>query len=130
MKTLTTNFTNIEQSQTLLDLGLPAWTADCKLSGFKINMFHNLIPKEERIYSILVLPPDQKYKDQNPSFNDAREIFPCWSVGRLIEIYNECIVDDKEEITIPKGHIVLQRVLILFFAALQYGWFDFSKLED
>lgn len=64
MTQLNCNFTNQEQSKRLLELGVPAWTADCyyKESG-KIEIKNTAL--------------DTLY----PS---------CWSVGRLIEIYEIC----------------------------------------
>ena len=104
------NFTTPEYSKCLMDLGLPPETADCMMTGW------------HEPYLIAV-----KY-NQIGQFNE--NYVPCWSVGRLIEIYNKCINDTKDGITIPKNHIVLQEVLIEFFGALQYKWLDFSKLND
>jgi hypothetical protein len=98
---LQNNFTTTEQSRRLLELGVPAWTADCyyKESG--------------------------KIEIKNTALD---ELFPpCWSVGRLIEIYGfgtnqhigniwyrnsmECIIADIE-------------------IAIENGEMDFSKLEE
>lgn len=59
-KNLQNNFTTPEQSKRLLELGVPAWTADCyyRESG--------------------------KIEIKNTALD---ELYPaCWSVGRLIEI--------------------------------------------
>lgn len=123
MKPLQNNYTTPEQSKRLLELGVPADSAD----GFYSRESYRG-GKWER-------PKLFESEKDKVNFNSVYEggiqmYLPLYTVGRLIEIYNECINDEKEEITIPKGHIVLPRVLILFFGALQYGWLDFSKLED
>ena len=104
------NFTTARYSSYLIDLGLPVDTADC---------YYN------KLGALSVIPEYSNFSN----FCDKTDI-PCWSVGRLIEIYNKCINDTKDSISIPKNHIVLQEVLIEFFGALQYKWLDFSKLND
>ena len=115
------NFTTIEHSNYLIKAGLPSWTADCFFGGCSGNPEYITIRQTK-----FEIEDDLLFKLNN-------HLTPCWSVGRLIEIYNTCIDSDKDEIIndlkIHKGHFVLQRVLIEFFAALEYGWLDFTKLE-
>lgn len=114
MKQLQSNFTTPEQSKRLLELGAPANSADCYYDQYQILNFRTEL--------------DYGYDFFELNFR----FIPCWSVGRLIEIYNECWCGDfcDEGIFIPQGHIVLQRVLIDFFGAAENGQLDFSKLEE
>ena len=61
MSKLQNNFTTPEQSKRLLELGVPAWTADCYYTEFGKIVIKNI--------ALDTLYPS------------------CWSVGRLIEIY-------------------------------------------
>ena len=106
MKKLQNNFTTPEQSKRLLELGMPAWTADCyyQESG-KIEIKNTAL--------------DGLY----PS---------CWSVGRLIEIMNICNhPDDVDqvfcELAYPRKNLV---EIIVKFMEENKGRTDFSKLEE
>lgn len=87
MKKLQNNFTTQEQSKYLLELGLPADSADC--------YYTNIIPHSKREdYSTLYILPF----GSGSSISSLKEIaekeggfiIPCWSAGRLIEIYEAC----------------------------------------
>ena len=79
MKKLQNNFTTPEQSKRLLELGVPADSADCYLlkthtkgDTFIVEVLHDkLYSKKEKFINVL-------------------EYLPCWSVGRLIEIFEIC----------------------------------------
>ncbi len=74
MKTLQNNFTTPEQSKRLLELGLPADSADC---GIVEDIMHGG-------QEILRIPYTRWCKGyENIST-------PCWSVGRLLEIMLIC----------------------------------------
>lgn len=73
MKKLQQNFTTPEQSKRLLELGLPADSADC---------YHNRIAEKPYILSMPYSYCNWDDKDNPP--------LPCWSVGRLIEIFEIC----------------------------------------
>lgn len=119
------NFTTIEHSNNLIESGLPSWTADC---FFVKNDFICGCSDSNQKYYITIRQTGFEIEN-DLFFKLSDHLIPCWSVGRLIEIYNTCIDSDKDEIKIPKEHFVLQRVLIEFFAALENGWLDFTKLE-
>ena len=70
MKQLQNNFTTPEQSKRLLELGVPADSADC--------YYENVARKEIR---------QGKEKDNDFFTSNRTKYLPCWSVGRLIEIY-------------------------------------------
>lgn len=76
MKKLQEDFTNPEQSMRLLELGLPAWTANCYMinnqieHGWKYN--------------------DYEIHVGNCEYQQNDTVLPCWTFGRLIEIYLRC----------------------------------------
>lgn len=126
MKQLQCNFTTIEQSKRLLELGVPADSADACYTIYNKdtnNEIQQLIVPLKGQTSIvnLVKNTNSLYKHGNVS------AVYCWSVGRLIEIYGfstnqyigniwyrnpmECIIADIE-------------------IAIENGEMDFSKLEE
>ena len=70
MSKLQNNYTTQKQSKRLLELGIPAWTADC------------FYPIKTSDMPIIIA-------DIKVGFN-LKYATPCWSVGRLIEIYEIC----------------------------------------
>lgn len=72
MSKLQNNFTTPEQSKRLLELGVPAWTADCFIT------LRGAIKARQS----MCLSKDFFLGEPNYA--------PCWSVGRLIEIYEIC----------------------------------------
>ena len=83
MRKFENHFTSLEQSKRLLELGLPADSADC--------YFQDLEYHEEGIDKTLhtwigplILNCDT-YEEEVLSF-PTDTLYPCWSVGRLIEI--------------------------------------------
>lgn len=90
MKKLQRNFTTPEQSKLLLELGVPENSADC----------YNTIKHIGKI------PDGMTYKNvwqmsiwRNKNGSHI-EMYPCWSVGRLIEIYLICneVIDNVTEL--------------------------------
>jgi hypothetical protein len=79
MKKLRSNFTTTEQSKRLLELGVPADSAD---------MYYHTDIGFTRFYSEPeVIPSCELFSTGNSVY--IYDI-PCWSVGRLIEIYEIC----------------------------------------
>ena len=115
MKTLQNNFTTPEQSKRLLELGLPADSADC---------YHDLSLNRRGMLAINgVYSLDVPY---NHFFSDGKHCYlPCWSVGRLIEIYFICSF--QPEILIDYTIEDLIDYLVSLFESVAM---DFSKLED
>jgi hypothetical protein len=104
MKRLQNNYTTPEQSKRLLELGVPAWTADCyyKESG-KIEIKNTAL--------------DTLY----PS---------CWSVGRLIEIYHICVGPGCSftfHVCFPN---LMHEVIYKLGEAKRNGWLELSRLEE
>ena len=111
---LNDNFTNQDQSKRLLALGLPANTADCYMAKngngiMSIGILHN-----EKF---------SDYKKRSILF----DVQPCWSVGRLIEIY--CVLNDVDtELMLPvHWYHKLSDLLCTMFQL--GGTWDFSKLD-
>lgn len=102
MKTLQSNFTTPEQSKRLLELGVPAWTADCYYTEFgKIEIKNTAL--------------DTLY----PS---------CWSVGRLMEIYEIVGENAGQCVTTTKGTSRIENLVKLYEENATL--LDFSKLEE
>lgn len=111
MKKLQNNFTTTEQSKRLLDLGLPEWTADCfyklDLYSFKTEM---CFTKEDSL---------------------LHHYTPCWSVGRLIEIYLLCAELKKPQmIFIKEDVLMMDRMINELCCMAESERLDFSKLEE
>lgn len=121
MKKLQVNFTSPKQSKRLLDLGIPAWTAD--LYFYEEGFINN----DDEPSGLI--PYDEVYEDNSKeaTFSSYVEL-PCWSVGRLIEIYHICV---------SRGFCfnvcfqnLMNEVIYKLGEAHRNGWLDFSKLED
>ena len=142
MKQLQNNFTTPEQSKRLLELGLPADSADC----YTANPMACLPPIEDLI--IFVIDRDETYAQQidklcEDGFVKHSDFLPCWSVGRLLEIELTCrehmdgyvprlqvLFDTTGTASIDRlGSVELMEDLISF---MENGLFryDFSKLEE
>ena len=114
MKTLQNNFTTPEQSKRLLELGVPADSADC--------FYH----KNGKWISIFQM------EDKISDFPARFERTPCWSVGRLIEILKECINNEDDLIDIfvelQYSNDILITILMIFRD--NKAILDFSKLDE
>ena len=113
------NFTTTEQSKRLLELGVPADSADCYNTTKHIGK----------------IPEDRTYEDICQMFKlrgNHTEIYPCWSVGRLIEILKECINNEDDLIDIfvelQYSNDILTTILMIFRD--NKAILDFSKLEE
>ena len=121
---LQNNFTTVEQSRRLLELGVPANSADMYWDNyyFTSNEYKSPIVRNKHSY---------RYKD---FFKMNKEIYtPCFSVGRLIEIYITCIehYTGDERLTFGQYAIRLGMIDCIIAAikvACDDGDMDFSKL--
>ena len=112
MKQLQNNYTTPEQSKRLLELGVPADSADCYYETSRLKtirwgacQYGNKIPDIVESY-----------------------VYPCWSVGRLIEIYEICTPYKIEQFDFTGTYI--EQVCKAFLFAKEMKCLDFSKLED
>ena len=122
---LQNNFTTIEQSRRLLELGLPADSADCKF----INCGKNENGTELGYFRTpqISLYDSNFTEDYNYSHKDFKP-FPCWSVGRLIEIYVITRGIDFAEIKFSKDINYIEFVIARIEE--RRNDMDFSKLMD
>ena len=119
MKKLERNFTHPEQSKRLLELGVPAWTADC---FYQTDLRHNL--KEDATPTIITYQLDTDEIEWDKVY-----ALPCWSVGRLIEVY--CLATGIEYIKIGVSEIsIIELMIKMIEIAVKVKTFDFSKLEE
>lgn len=113
MKKLKNNFTTPEQSKGLLELGVPAWTADCY---YKMNLYSF---KTEMCFT----------KEDNLLYHYT----PCWSVGRLIDIHRVSTTLPDEEYLFPfwkDQEDNVEWAIRVLESGIRTGNIDFSKLEE
>lgn len=117
MKKLQNNFTTPEQSKRLLELGVPEWTADLRYRICKVN---------DSILGNPYLTKGKKYTGSH--FNSS---LPCWSVGRLIEIYLLCAELKKPQmIFIKEDVLMMDRMINELCYMAESERLDLSKLEE
>ena len=116
IKKLQNNFTTPEQSKRLLELGVPADSADLYTSlGFENLIWIRNTKNELR---------EDFFDDL---INGKSANIPIWSVGRLMEIIAECYQVDMSFRYFLRGGMM--ESLINTFIDLREE-IDFSKLED
>lgn len=124
MKQLQNNFTTTEQSKRLLELGVPADSAD-----FYWTHEHKrgVLPRVENILTTFTEEQKNHY-----TYNVDDYIIPCWSAGRLIEIFELC-TSSKFERTKTKCSVledILWQIEIYVTETSKGFSIDFSKLEE
>ena len=122
MKKLQNNFTTPEQSKRLLKIGVHADSADCYWQLRSDTLAEYL---EYRCY-IGTIPAiiDNLY-----SFRNGYTI-PCWSVGRLIEIYHICVSPGCSftfHVCFPN---LMNEIIYKLAEADSNGWLNLSRLEE
>ena len=119
MKRLQSNFTTVEQSKRMLELGVPEWTADLRYRICKAN---------DSILGNPYLTKGKKYTGSH--FNSS---LPCWSVGRLIEIHRICSTLPDEEYMFPfwkDQEYNVEWAIRVLESGIRTGNIDFSNLEE
>jgi len=121
MKTLQNNYTTPEQSNRLLELGVPAWTADI------------MFDKNRRRYELIETEDESLAETQRTLFYNGGAI-PHWTVCRLMEIFEICDVTQGENdmCCIPslKRMTYMEYIMKCYNKAIEMGILDFSKLEE
>ena len=114
IKRLQNNFTTPEQSKRLLELGVPAWSADC------YYLWDETVPKWLNGY---------KYKrDTKTTLFEDEHIVPCWTACRLMEIYYIARGAYSIEYEYYSSTDMIEDMIRRF--EIQKGKIDFSKLEE
>ncbi len=119
MKKSQRDFTTPDESMRLLGLGIPADSSDC--------YYQNALPEPK------IIPYGRKYQEYINSLKGMnREIWyfkPCWSVGRLIEIFSKCYTGAKCYYS-PRNLYKVEFWVERFNRLTIIGFIDFSKLEE
>ena len=124
MKKLQNNFTTPEQSKRLLELGVPADSADCYLIKCR---YGNDIYRPKILYDVTYSRLDR--------FANMFDYLPCWSLGRLIEICLKCSTLEQRQVRFfCNGDDDECSLIDYVVTALESGvitnHMDFSKLDD
>ena len=124
MRELQNNFTTPEQSKRLLELGVPADSADCYYYDWDSD------GKSPHVFDWY----DRQIIDFGKRVSSTAK-FPCWSVGRLMEIIDICEIDAKDEeyptTKMIKDETNMDYIYYLFGTVRMMSHrLDFSKLEN
>ena len=123
IKKLQNNFTTAEQSKRLLELGVPADSADCFRFSLGKNTSNFGMPRYcYRPYTELLMY----------DYSGIYTLLPCWSVGRLIEIFELCtgvLWQDTAQPSVIQPTLI-ERVIETIVLFNKHGHMDFSKLEE
>lgn len=133
IKQLQNNFTTPDQSKRLLELGVPAWTADCyyyEEGGISKDCTPNIVPFGE-------VWTDDSTETMFSSYVDI----PCWSALRLMEIIDICALEesfDPNTNEYPSTIKIMNKLHISYIEylvktierAVQLDIIDFTKLEN
>ena len=124
------NFTSFEQSKRLIELGVPVDSADCV--GYivdKSDIFNEYFRRGET--RITAINPRHTYT-QVTTLKCGEvwidEPFPCWSVGRLIDIINNST--KLGYLVLYSSDILIERLIKVIENHSKFNEIDFSKLED
>lgn len=125
---LKNSFTTIEQSKKLLELGIPEWTAD--MFFYDVNSEKEYQPWEICPEAIPINTTYRKYVKFVENFKHVH-FYPCWSVGRLIEIMNICSIHNivsiyRTDRDVTQIDIIIETII----NRINGNSIDFSKLEE
>ena len=124
------NFTSFEQSKRLIELGVPVDSADCV--GYivdKSDIFNEYFQKGET--RITAINPRHTYTQVTTLKYGEKwidEPFPCWSVGRLIDIINNST--KLGYLVLYSSDILIERLIKVIENHSKFNEIDFSKLEE
>lgn len=126
IKKLQNNFTTPEQSKRLLELGVPADSADLYYR-FYTNLYEDTVMWN----TPSVIAENQHIEWSHKLTSGDTAYIPCWSVGRLMEILYECYMTDMRFRYFRFDHIRGGMVdsLVQIFEELA-SEIDFLKLEE
>lgn len=118
IKKLQNDYTTPEQSKRLLELGMPADSANY----FFVSFEQGELSQPHMLYGLL-------YSKRVPSGYE-KNYLPCWSVGRLMEIYDICRCYDGDWDEVCGKETYIETYVSAIEEAVLDDMFDFSKLED
>lgn len=142
IKKLQNDYTTPEQSKRLLELGVPADSANyCYYVKDKCAPIEIIPPGNrdtQHTFSTFAKGYNDVFYPENPSLFewDNVDVLPSWSVGRLIEIFDICYsgtdVNEKWENhnALHKGQTYMNYIMYVFDYNYMCGKLDFSKLEE
>ena len=121
MGKLQNNFTTPEQSKMLLELGVPAWTANI------------MFDTNRRRYDLIETEDESWAETQRTLFYNGGAI-PHWSVGRLIEIGLKCSTLEQRQVRFfcygdDDEYSLIDYVINVLESGVMTNHMDFSKLE-
>ena len=130
------NFTTFEQSKRLIELGVPVDSADCVgyIVDKSIDICNEYFQKGET--RITAINPRHTYT-QVTTLKCGEvwldEPFPCWSVGRLIDIINNST--KLGYLVLYSSDILIEKLIKVIennskFNEIDFSKFDLSKLEE
>lgn len=138
------NFTTNEQSKKLLDLGVPADSADMYYKQYSDTVVYvgevGDVPQGKTFYihepSLRHINPEGTWTwkdgeriDLSGKVDELRKTdIPCWSVGRLIEIYIIARGLDTAYLPIERTEDMIKYLIQLYEEKTKD--LDFSKLEE
>ena len=144
MKELQNNFTTPEQSKKLLNLGVPADSADMYYEQYSEGVVYvgevGDVPQGKTFYihepSLRHINPEGTWTwkdgeriDLSGKVDELRKTdIPCWSVGRLIEIYIIARGLDTAYLPIERTEDMIKYLIRLYEEKTKD--LDFSKLEE
>lgn len=144
MKELQNNFTTPEQSKKLLELGVPADSADMYYKQYSDAVVYvgeiGDVPQGKTFYmhepSLRHINPEGTYTlkdgeriDLSGNVDELRKTdIPCWSVGRLIEIYIIARGLDTAYLPIELGEDMVKYLIRLYEEKVKD--LNFSNLEE
>ena len=109
------NYTTPEQSKRLLELGVPADSSDLFYDNEWLEIDKDDVP--------IVIHKTHKFTDY-----DQQEYAPCWSFGRLIELYMKAKGLDFMYFRIMSDADIIDSIVRMFVE--NQNEIDFSKLEE
>jgi hypothetical protein len=123
MKKLNNNFTSVEQSKHLMEIGVPVDSADC----VKYHCYGSVSPARQLTGVVF----DKNITVNNLVGNEYG--IPCWSVGRLMEILGICVSYSHYELMIKAANRTVTPIdymIKVLEDEMELGNIDFSKLEE